>query len=137
MAADINTLSIVARLARDPELRSTAGGTSVCELRVAYNVSKKVGDSWEDEGQFVNVTIWGKQGEAVARNLTKGQRIGVTGRLNHRTWEDKEGNRREAHSIIADRIQYLTPKSEVQNDSAPAQARAAAPAPVADDDIPF
>lgn len=140
MAADLNIVTLVARLARDPELRTTSGGTSVCELRVAYNVSKKTADGWDDEGHFVNVTVWGNQGEAIAKNLTKGQRIGVTGRLQHRTWEGEHG-RREAHSIVADRVQYLTPKSEAQGGSASPAARPATAAPVAapanDDDIPF
>lgn len=132
---DVNVMTLVCRLARDPELRSLPNGPAVCELRVAYNTSKKSpSGEWEDKGNFVNVTVWGAQGEAVARNLTKGQRIGVVGRLEHRTWQDKEGGNREAHGIVAQTVQYLTPKSEVS--SAPQQT-ASTPPPADDDDIPF
>lgn len=138
MAADLNTVTLVGRLTRDPELRSTAGGQSVCEIRLAFNVSKKTPAGWQDEGQFVNVTIWGNQGETVAQYMQKGSKIGVSGRLVHRTWTDTNtGANREQHSVTAERVQFLD--SKPTGDSAPAAAApAAAPAPApADDDIPF
>lgn len=145
MAADLNTITLVGRLARDPELRSLPSGTLVCELRLAYTTSKKDGASgqWEDVSNFVNVTVWGNQGESVARHLTKGKRVGISGRLEHRTWKDKEGNNRETHSVVANTVQFLSPKEEgqqggggfSQREARPAQP-AYTPAP-ADDDIPF
>jgi single-strand DNA-binding protein len=145
MAADLNSVSVVARLARDPELRTTGGGTSVCELRVAFNNSRKNGQTgaWEDVGNFMNVTVWGNQGESIARLLKKGARVAIHGRLQHRTWQDQAGNNREAHSIIADSVQFLDPKPQNGQGGQPA-ARAATPpaqpataAPATDDDIPF
>lgn len=146
MASDLNNVTLVARLTRDPELRSLPGGQSVCELRVAFNTSRKTADGWEDEGNFIDVTVWGNQGEALARNLTKGQRIGISGRLQHRTWKDQEGNPRERHSITANSVQYLDPKQDGGNGQHAAARPASAPAtppaqpvqaPIADDDIPF
>ena len=144
---DMNSVNLVARLASDPELRSLPSGTSVCSLRVAFNTRRKNGATgeWEDVGNFVNVTVWGKQGESVARNLRKGSRIGISGYLEHRTWEAQDGSRREAHQIVAHRVQYLTPKQDGANNggggfesrpATPPATASSAPLP-ADDDIPF
>ena len=138
MAADLNSVTLVARLVRDPVLRSLPSGQSVCELRVAFNTSKRTPNGWEDEGNYINVTVWGAQGEAIARNLTKGQRVGVQGRLQHRTWQAQDGSNREQHSIVAERVQYLDPKPQSGGggSSRPATPAAAPPVP-ADDGIPF
>jgi single-strand DNA-binding protein len=138
---DTNTIILVGRLARDPEMRSLPSGTSLCELRLAYTTSRKNGQTgeWEDQSNFVNVTVWGNQGESVARHLGKGSRVAVTGRLEHRTWE-QDGNRREAHGIVANVVQFLDTKKD--NQGAPAHSTAPASRqqdfqPIADDDIPF
>lgn len=141
MAQDMNTVALVGRLAFDPELRSLPGGTSVCQLRVAFTTSKKTQSGWEDESNFIDVTVWGNQGEAVAKHLSKGKRVGVSGRLQHRTWEDKDGNKREKHSITANSIQYLSPKDEdggAGSQSSSSFQSHPSNAPVGDDDdIPF
>jgi single-strand DNA-binding protein len=150
---DMNTVNIVCRLAADPELRSLASGTSVCSLRVAFNTSRKNNQTgeWEDVGNFINVSVWGKQGESLARNLTKGQRVGVSGRLEIRQYTDKDGNKREAAQITADRVQYLDPRQDGGNGNGGGQRPASRPvsAPATepyqgnggggfdDDDIPF
>lgn len=143
MPSDMNTISLVARLTRDPELRTLPSGQPVCEMRVAFNTSRKTADGWEDAGNFVNVTVWGSQGEAVARNMSKGQRVGITGRLQHRTWKAEDGSNREQHSIVANTVQYLDPKG----DRAPAPDHTSdhtsnptpnpVPVPTGDDDVPF
>lgn len=140
MANDLNAVSLVGRLTRDPDLRSLPSGASVCELRLAYNTSVKRGDAWEDKGNFINVTVWGAQGEALARNLTRGQRVGVTGRLEWREWETQDGGKREQTSITASQVQYLDPKPDgapaARPAAQPAAAQAPAPLPPADD-VPF
>lgn len=143
MSADMNQIALVGRLAKDPELRALASGTSVCELRLAFNTSKKTASGWEDVGNFVNVTVWGNQGEALARNLTKGQRVGIAGRLEIRQFEHN-GQKREAAQITADKVQYLDPKQDGAGAQRPASSTPATPpvvsvpAPVqADETIPF
>lgn len=141
MANDLNSTTLVGRLARDPELRALQSGSSLCSLRLAYSTSQKDGSGqYQDKSNFIDVTVWGSQGETVARLLKKGARVGISGRLEHREYQDKDGNRREAHQIVAHAVQFLDPKSDA---SAPAQASAppaqpaAQPAVPADDDIPF
>jgi single-strand DNA-binding protein len=143
MANDLNTVTLVCRLTRDPELRSTPGGQSVAELRVAFNSSRKnnATGEWDDVPNYADVTVWGDQGASVARNLGKGERIGVTGRLAWREWTDAEtSKKREKLSIVATSVQYLTPKDQKAAASSSPVARPATPAPPplpADDDIPF
>lgn len=137
MANDLNAVNLVARLTRDPELRSLPSGQSVCEMRVAFNTSQKQGNEFVDVGNFINVTVWGAQGETVARLLAKGSRVAIGGRLSHRTYEDKEGNTREVHSIIAHQVQFLDPKSDaprVASVSTPASQPAMS---TPDEDCPF
>jgi single-strand DNA-binding protein len=138
-------------LTRDPELRSTSGGTSVCSLRIACNTRRRTADgNWEDKPNYFDVTVWGAQGENCSRFLSKGRPVAIDGRLEWREWQDKEGNKRQSIDIIADSVQFLgsrdgggeenggrfTPQSDV-----PADTGDFAPTPVAsgagDDDIPF
>src|SRR5690348_1371275 len=129
MAQDILNVTDICRIATDPELRSLPSDTSVCQLRVAFNNSKKdqATGEWTDVGNFMNVTVWGKQGENVAKHLSKGSRIAISGRLEHRTWESDNG-KREAHQIVAERVQYLDPKPQNGEGFTPRSTPASAPA---------
>src|SRR5881398_2794802 len=107
-ATNINRVVLTGNLTRDPELRSTQGGTSVCSLRVACNTRRKgpSGD-WEDKPNYFDVTVWGAQGENCSRFLSKGRPVAIDGRLEWREWEDREGNKRQSVEIIADSVQFL------------------------------
>ena len=93
-ASNINTVVVTGNLTRDPELRSTPGGTSVCKLRVAVNSRRKDGQSgeWVDKPNYFDVTVWGAQGENCANYLSKGRPVAVEGRLDWREWEAKDGS---------------------------------------------
>jgi single-strand DNA-binding protein len=148
---NINRVVLTGNLTRDPELRSTNNGTSVCGLRVAVNTRRKDPSSgdWTDKANYFDVTVWGAQGENCAQYLQKGRPVAVDGRLEWREWEEKEtGRKRQSIDIIADSVQFLgsreggenggrfTPQSDVPADTGDFQQ-----APVAtggtDDDIPF
>lgn len=103
---DLNRVSIIGRLTRDPELRSLPSGQSVCELRLAFSSSRKTDHGWEDESNFINVTVFGAQGESAASHLAKGRQVAVDGRLRWREWE-KDGAKREQVSISAQSVQFL------------------------------
>jgi single-strand DNA-binding protein len=155
-ATNINRVVLTGNLTRDPELRSTSSGTSVCSLRVACNTRRKdqsTGD-WVDKPNFFDVTVWGAQGENCARFLAKGRPVAIDGRLEWREWQDQNGNTRQSIDIIADAVQFLggrddsggggngfTPRSDVPADTsdfAPAGAPAGGVSNNAgDDDIPF
>jgi single-strand DNA-binding protein len=120
-ASNINVVVITGNLTKDPELRSTPGGTSVCELRVAVNSSRKDGQTgqWVDKPNYFDVTVWGAQGENCANYLSKGRPVAIEGRLDWREWDakdpegnpitDKAGNqvKRQAVRIIAKSVQFL------------------------------
>ena len=92
-ASNINVVAITGNLTKDPELRSTPSGTSVCKLRVAVNSRRKDGASgeWVDKPNYFDVTVWGAQGENCANYLSKGRPVAVEGRLDWREWEAQDG----------------------------------------------
>jgi single-strand DNA-binding protein len=108
-ATNINRVVLTGNLTRDPELRSTSGGTSVCSLRIACNTRRRnsAGD-WEDKPNYFDVTVWGAQGENCANYLAKGRPVAVDGRLEWREWEAKDGGgKRESVEVVADSVQFL------------------------------
>jgi single-strand DNA-binding protein len=157
-ASNVNVVVVTGNLTRDPELRSTPGGTSVCKLRVAVNSRRKDGQSgqWVDKPNYFDVTVWGAQGENCANYLAKGRPVAVEGRLDWREWEAKDGGgKRQSVEIIANSVQFLgsrdgsgggpsegnggggfTPSSDVPADTSDFEG-AAAGGGGGDDDIPF
>jgi single-strand DNA-binding protein len=146
-ATNINRVVLTGNLTRDPELRSTGSGMSVCSMRIACNTRRKDGaGNWVDKPNYFDVTVWGAQGENCAQYLTKGRPVAVDGRLEWREWEDKEGHKRQAVDIIADSVQFqgsregtenggrFTPQTDVPADTGDFVK---APAGTGDDDIPF
>ncbi len=148
-ATNINRVVMTGNLTRDPELRTTPSGTSVCSLRLASNTRRRdASGEWVDKPNFFDVTVWGAQGENCANYLSKGRPVALDGRLEWREWEDQNGNKRQSVDIIADSVQFLgsreggengsrfTPQSDVPADTGdfePARAGAG----TTDDDIPF
>ncbi|MGH2955515.1 MAG: single-stranded DNA-binding protein [Solirubrobacterales bacterium] len=116
-ASNINICAITGNLTKDPELRSTPSGTSVCKLRVAVNSRRKDGQSgeWVDKPNYFDVTVWGAQGENCANYLSKGRPVAVQGRLDWREWESQDGGKRQAVEIIADSVQFLGSRSDNPN----------------------
>ena len=152
-ASNVNVVVITGNLTRDPELRSTPGGTSVCKLRVAVNSRRKDGQSgqWIDKPNYFDVTVWGAQGENCANYLSKGRPVAIEGRLDWREWEAKDGGgKRQSVEIIANSVQFLgsrdgsggggneggfSPSSDVPADASDFAGAAAGGS--GDDDIPF
>src|SRR5438876_6592854 len=146
---NINRVVLTGNLTRDPELRNTNSGTSVCSLRIASNSRRKdASGNWVEKPNYFDVTVWGAQGENCAQYLSKGRPVAIDGRLNWREWEDQQGNKRQSVDIIADSVQFLgsreggenggrfTPQSDVPADTADFQS-APSGAGAGDDDIPF
>jgi len=156
-ASNINRVTITGNLTRDPELRSTGGGLSVCGLRVAVNSRRKDGSgNWVDKPNYLDVTVFGAQGENCANYLSKGRPVAVDGRLDWSEWEAKDGSgKRQKVEIIADTVQFLgsrddsgggggngggfQPQSDVPADTSDfgEPAGVAGGGSGSDDDIPF
>lgn len=139
--SDINNVSLTGRLTSDPELRVTAGGTQLLSFTLAFNTSvrnRQTGE-WDERGNFIDCTMFGKRAEALLNFLAKGQKVAIAGKLRYATW-DKDGQRHSKLDLIVDEIEFL---GQRQGAAQPAQVPAAPQAPMPpvvdtfDEDIPF
>lgn len=133
MATDLNKIIVLGRLTRDPELKFTNNGTPVAKFSIANNKSYTSNSEKKEEVSFFNCVAWSKLAELIEKYCTKGNLIGIEGRLQQRRWETAEGQPRSVVEIIADNVQFLTPKQEHQQQAPDAQDDN----PFSDDDIPF
>ena len=108
MAGGVNKVILVGNLGADPDMRYTQSGAGVCELRLATN------ESWTDRNgqkqertEWHRIIVWGKRAEICSKYLSKGRQIYVEGRLQTRSWDDKDGNKRYTTEIIANDVQFL------------------------------
>ena len=108
----LNHIVIMGRLTRDPELRCTSNGTAVASFTLAVDRDFK-NASGDRETDFIDVVAWRNTAEFVSRNFGKGRMAVVSGRLQIRTWTDKDGGKRKTAEIIADNVYF--------GDSKPAQ----------------
>lgn len=107
--AAFNKVLLMGNLTRDPELRYTASGAAVCSFGLAVNRKFKQGEEWKDEVCFVDLTVWGNQGENCAEYLHKGSLVFIGGRLNYQTWE-ADGQKRSKLEVVANNVQFLNEK---------------------------
>lgn len=101
-----NTVTIVGNVTRDPEVRYTAGGQANATFGVAVNrrwMNRQTND-WEERVSFFNVVCWREMAENVAESIGKGTRVVVTGRLEQRSWETENGEKRSVIEIVADEV---------------------------------
>ncbi|MDR0731285.1 MAG: single-stranded DNA-binding protein [Treponema sp.] len=104
--ADLNHVVLVGRLTRDAELKYTSGGQAVCKFSIAVNRRRKNGDQWEDEANFFDIVLWGRQGESLNQYLLKGKMVGVEGELRQDRWQ-QDGQNRSRVEIVANNLQLL------------------------------
>jgi len=107
--ADLNEVRLIGRLTRDPELRSTPNGQSVCKFGLATGRKYKGQDGVLcEETNFVDVSCWGRLAETVNQYMKKGRQIYVGGRLKFESWEDKQtGQKRSKLNVVAENVQFL------------------------------
>lgn len=111
----LNQVTIMGRLSADPELRATGNNVSVCSFTVACDRDYKARDA-ERETDWIDCVAWRKTAEFISRNFFKGQAIAISGRLQTRTYEDKQGNKRKATEILAESA-YFCGKKDAPNES--------------------
>lgn len=108
----INSVILIGGLTRDPELRSLSDENSVCKLRLAVNGMGRGGETG-----YVDVDVFGKSAESCAEYLAKGREVAVKGRLQWREWQPDVGAARQAHSVVADSVQFLGGPREQSGES--------------------
>lgn len=118
MAGNLNKVFLIGNLTRDPELRHTAQGTSVANFSIAVNRSFKGSDGdFKKEVSYFNIIVWGKTGENCQKYLSKGRPVMVEGRLQNRSYETQDGQKRNITEIVADNVQFLGSRGDTQEGS--------------------
>lgn len=152
--ANLNRVLLIGNLTRDPELRVTPKGSSICQFGLAVNRTfKDAAGQQREETTFVDIEAWGRQGEVISKYCTKGRPLFVEGRLRFDSWEDKtSGQKRSRLSVVLENFQFIGGRGDEQGQapsggsdsperSSPPVRQAAPPPPAAgdnlDEDVPF
>jgi single-strand DNA-binding protein len=132
----INKAILVGRLGNDPEVRYAPDGTAVANFSIATSEEWKDKDTGEkkERTEWHRITAWRKLGEICGEYLSKGRQVYIEGKIQTRSWEDKDGNTKYTTEIIASDVQFLGNREDTQPDRPTGRS---APAPEDDDSIPF
>ena len=114
----LNHITIMGRLTRDPELRRTGSGIAVASFTVAVDRDFNGRDGGEKETDFIDCVAWRQTGEFVSKYFTKGRMIVVSGRLQIRSWTDKDGNKRRTAEVVADNCYFGDSKRDNEGGNA-------------------
>jgi len=134
----LNHITIMGRLTRDPELRRTGSGTAVASFTLAVDRDFGKNENGEKDTDFIDCVAWRQTGEFVSKYFTKGRMAVVSGRLQIRTWTDKEGNKRRTAEVVADNVYFgdsrrdgegAAPANNFSSYGTPAAPAYSAPAP--------
>lgn len=111
--AGVNKCILIGNLGADVELRYTKDNTAVANVSIATSRKWKDNtDQWQEATEWHKVVLWGRQAETAAEYLRKGSKVYIEGRLETRSWEDKEGNKRHTTEVVAQAVQFLDRKGE-------------------------
>lgn len=134
----MNTVQLIGRLTKDPELKYTQGQMAVCKFNIAINRGKdaKGNDLGAD---YPRITVFGKQGENASKYLAKGRLVGIQGRITTGSYEDKNGNKVYTMDVVADRVEYLEygAKAEPKEVVEPEQMELEDGYAILDEEVPF
>lgn len=111
----LNRVILIGRLTADPELRYTNTGTAVCSFTLAVNRLSKNPNTGKDSVDFINIVVWQKQAENCARYLFKGRLAAVEGRLQIRSYENREGQRVKVAEVVASSVRFLDRSSDTNS----------------------
>lgn len=150
MAGGVNKVILIGNLGANPELKYLPSGQAVCEMRLATGESftDKQGQR-QERTEWHRVVVWGKTAENCSQYLAKGRQIYVEGRLQTRSWDDKEGNKRYTTEVVGQTVTFLGGGGERgerapaggnnkgREDAPPPPDFGSAPSPGSDDDVPF
>jgi single-strand DNA-binding protein len=118
MARSVNQVMLMGNLTRDPEVRQTPNGQTVCSFGLALNRSYKGADgNWQEATDYVDIVAWAQLGERVAQYVHKGSRVLVQGRLQYRSWE-QDGQKRSKLDVVANDVTFLDGRGDGEGGSA-------------------
>ena len=131
----MNKVVLIGRLTRDPELRYTGSNTPVATFTLAVNrnFSNQQG---EREADFINIVVWRKQAENVKNFMTQGSQVAVEGRIQTRSYDDKDGQKRYVTEVVADNVEFLGSKNSSNTNTKGSSSKNADPTPYDFGDMP-
>lgn len=134
----MNKVFLIGNICKDPELSETNSGVAVCRFSIAVN-RRRASDDAEQQTDFFNVTAWRGLAETISRYCKKGNKIAVTGQIQIRQYEDREGAKKTAVDVVAKEVEFLSPKSndEARTAEEPKKKKPELEAFDDDSDIPF
>ena len=109
----MNKVVLMGRLTKDTEMRATQSGTGVCSFSLAVN--RRFKQEGQPDADFINVTAWAKTAEFVSKYFTKGQQVGVIGRIQTRNYDDKDGKKVYVTEVVAEEVYFADSKKEQSN----------------------
>ena len=136
----MNKVMLTGRLTKDPEFTTTVNGISVCRFGLAVD-RKFTNENGEKEADFINIVVWRGLAENCNKYLRKGNKVGIVGSIQTRTYDVQDGSKRYATEVIAEDVEFLSPKTE--NDGKPKtesqekQEIMQKFEPIDDDNLPF
>lgn len=137
----MNKVYLIGNLTRDPEMRATASGISVCNFSIAVNRRFKDADG-KQQTDYFTVVVWRQLADLCGKFLMKGKKVAVVGSIQTRTYEAQDGSKRTAFAIVADEVEFLSPAGEAYGTGSTAAPQEYKPADsgftqVDDDELPF
>lgn len=129
----MNKIILIGNLTHDPEVRSTQSGNTVCSFTIAVN--RKHGANGQKVADFFRVNAWRQLGESCGKFLAKGRKVAVTGELQARTYDAKDGTARLSLDVLAEEVEFLTPKQGAQEGESKLDTSGFTD--ISNDDIPF
>ncbi len=133
----VNTVILMGNLTRDPELRYTPQGKSVCKFGIAVNRKYRQAEEMKEEVTFINIVVFGKQADACGQYLNKGNGVLVEGRIQENRWETEEGQKRSRHEVVAQSVHFMPRKGESSGAGSSSQGDTSAPPDETTDIEPF
>lgn len=145
----LNKVMLIGRLGRDPEIRYSSNNTPICNFSIATSERIRKGDNFEEKTEWHRIVVFGNQAENASKFLKKGSLVFVDGKIQSRTYQDKDGNERNVFEIVANSLNFLDPRDSnmqpaertyqnTQKDSDQPQSQGNAPKFDNDDDeLPF
>lgn len=127
----MNKVMLIGNLTRDPEVNVTSSGVTYCRFSIAVN-RNFANANGERETDFFNIITWRGLADTCGKYLAKGRKVAIVGRLETQSYEDKDGIRRTSFQIVAEEVEFLTPKTESSNQDLISELK-----PVESDDLPF
>ncbi len=137
----VNKVILIGRLGKDPELKYTPGGRAVCNFSLATDRRWSSQDGQKNQATtWHNIVAWGKQAEVMKEYLQKGREVYIEGRIDNRSYDDKDGNKRYISEVVVERFQFVGSRADTEAPPADVPAEASTPSTgdsQEDDDLPF